>query len=142
MRPYHVPFVSPGGTPRFPTRDEIRHDESELAEAILHGVVSRPDQAFGNYFEGRRASCALGAAYEGVYRLPREAHGIRPRHIARLFECLENTLRSCPEGCKKRLPLGAMILHLNDDHHWTREHIAQWVAPSAVPEEEPASSPS
>jgi hypothetical protein len=34
-----------------------------------------------------------------------------------------------------------MILHLNDDHRWTREQIAQWVAPSA-PEEEPASSPS
>ena len=22
-----------------------------------------------------------------------------------------------------------MILHLNDDHHWTREVIATWVAP-------------
>ena len=27
--------------------------------------------------------------------------------------------------------LGAMILHLNDDHHWTREAIARWVAPPA-----------
>ena len=126
-------FTSPGGTPRFPTRDEIRHDEAELAEAILHGVVSRPEQSFGRYFEGRRASCALGAAYEGMYRLPREAQGIRPHHLARLFECLENSLRSCPEGCKKRLALGAMILHLNDDHHWTREQIAEWVAPPSAP---------
>lgn len=55
-------FISPGGTPRYPTREEVRHDEAELAEAILHGVVGRPEQAFGNYFEGRRASCALGAA--------------------------------------------------------------------------------
>jgi hypothetical protein len=23
----------------------------------------------------------------------------------------------------KRLPLNAIILHLNDDHHWTREQI-------------------
>lgn len=128
-----MPFFSPGGTPRFPTREEIRHDETELAEAILHGVVARPEQAFGAYFEGRRASCALGAAYEGMYRLPREAQNIRPRHLARLFECLENSLRSCPEGCRKRLALGAMILHLNDDHHWTREQIAQWVAPPAKP---------
>ena len=66
-------------------------------------------------------------------RLPRETQGIRAHHLARLFECLENSLRSCPEGCKKRLALGAMILHLNDDHHWTREQIAEWVAPAAAP---------
>jgi hypothetical protein len=24
-----------------------------------------------------------------------------------------------------------MILHLNDDHHWTREAIAHWVSPAA-----------
>jgi hypothetical protein len=128
-----MPFLSPGGRPRYPTREEIRHDEAELAQAILNGAVSRPDQAFGEYFEGRRASCALGAAYEGMYMLPRDAGGIRPLHLERLFDCLENTLRSCPEGCKKRLALGAMILHLNDDHHWTRETIARWVAPPAEP---------
>jgi hypothetical protein len=43
--------VSPSGTRRFLTRDEIRHDEMELAEAIRHGVVSWSDQAFGNYFK-------------------------------------------------------------------------------------------
>jgi hypothetical protein len=26
-----------------------------------------------------------------------------------------------------------MILHLNDDHHWTRERIAAWVAPEPAP---------
>jgi hypothetical protein len=134
-----MPFISPNGTPRFPTREEIRHDETELAEAILHGATARPEQAFGRYFQGRRASCALGAAYEGMYRLPREAQDIRPQYLARLFECLESSLRSCPEGCKKRLALGAIILHLNDDHHWTREQIAQWVAPQAAPAVDSAS---
>jgi hypothetical protein len=129
-----MPFTSPSGTPRYPTRAEIRHDEEELAEAIRHGAVTRPDQAFGHYFEGRRASCALGAAYEGMYRLPSNPEGVRPIHLERLFDCLENTLRTCPEGCKKRLALGSMILHLNDDHHWTRESIAQWVAPDPEPE--------
>jgi hypothetical protein len=131
-----MPFVSSGGTLRYPTRDELRHDEAELAEAILHGTESRPDQAFGHYFEGRRASCALGAAYEGMYWLPRDAGNIRAVKLERLFDCLENTLRSCPEGCKKRLALGSMILHLNDDHQWTREKIAAWVAP-----ETPAAAP-
>jgi hypothetical protein len=128
-----MPFNLTDGTPRYPSRAEIRHDEAELAEAIRHGTLFRPDQAFGEYFTGRRASCALGAAYEGMYRLPRDTTGIRPRNLERLFDCLENTLRRCPEGCKKRLPLGAMILHLNDDHHWTREAIAQWVAPPEPP---------
>jgi len=107
----------------------VRHDESELAAAIRFGVKRRPEQAFGEYYHGRRASCALGAAYEGMYWLPRGAGNIRPLRLDRLFDCLENTLRSCPEGCKKRLALGSMILHLNDDHQWTREKIAAWVAP-------------
>jgi hypothetical protein len=133
-----MPFSSPEGTPRYPTRAEIRHDEADLAEAIRHGSIYRPDQAFGHYFEGRRASCALGAAYEGMYSLPRDAGGIRPVHLERLFDCLEYTLRRCPEGCKKSLALGAMILHLNDDHHWSRERIAAWVAPEP---ETPAAAP-
>ena len=133
-------FISPGGTPRYPTRDEVRHDEVELAAAIRHGVEGRPEQAFGSYFEGRRASCALGAAYEGMYMLPREAGGVRPVHLERLFDCLEYTLRSCPEGCKKRLTLASMILHMNDDHHWTRERIAEWVAPAPEPKPEDKTS--
>ena len=75
--------------------------------------------------------------------LPREAEGVRPVHLERLFDCLEYTLRSCPEGCKKRLALGAMILHMNDDHHWSRERIAQWVAPppETKAEEKPPAVP-
>jgi len=121
-------FMGSDGKLRYPTRAEVRHDEAELAKAILDGSHARPEQAFGEYFQGQRASCALGAAYEGMYPLPAEASGIRPRYLERLFDCLEYTLRSCPEGCRKRLALGAMILHLNDDHQWTREAIAEWVA--------------
>jgi hypothetical protein len=130
-----MPWTNADGSPRYPKQEEIRHDEQELAAAIRDGADRRPEQAFGDYFVGRRASCALGAAYEGMYRLPREAEGIRPRQLWQLFECLEGTLRRCPEGCKKRLFLGAMILHLNDDHHWDRERIAAWVArePEAAP---------
>jgi hypothetical protein len=25
------------------------------------------------------------------------------------------------------LPLNSIILHLNDDHHWTREQIVDWL---------------
>jgi hypothetical protein len=37
---------------------------------------------------------------------------------------------------KKKLPLGALIVHLNDAHHWTRERIAAWVADPDVPQDE------
>ena len=106
-----------------------REDQLELAAAIAEGARRRPRQAFGEYFSDTGGSCALGAAYEGAYALPRdphEAHAIRPR-MERLFDCLENVRRRCPEGCKKRLPLNAIILHLNDDHHWTREQIVEWL---------------
>lgn len=110
-----------------------RDDEQELAVAILAGAKRRPEQAFGDYYRGRQSSCALGAAYEGIYRLPEKAEGIHPERLDRLFECLEGAVRLCPECAKKRLPLGALIVHLNDAHHWTREQIAAWVAdPKAV----------
>lgn len=116
----------------------VRHDESELAEAIRFGARRRPEQAFGEYYHGRRASCALGAAFEGLYRLPEEVGQLRPKRLERLFDCLEGTIRTCPEGCKKSLILAAMIIHLNDDHHWDREKIAAWVAGTLEPTKEPA----
>ena len=58
-----------------------QHCEKELAQFIRSGAVRRPDQAFGDYYRGRSASCALGAAYEGMYRLPTQARTafVRPR---------------------------------------------------------------
>jgi hypothetical protein len=104
----------------------LRADQIELADAIAEGARRRPVQAFGEYFSGTGGSCALGAAYEGAYALPHEAGAIRPR-LDRLFDCLENVRRRCPVGCNKRLPLNSIILHLNDDHHWTREQIVSWL---------------
>jgi hypothetical protein len=47
---------------------DLREDERELAGAILEGSKRRTDQAFGDDYRGRNSSCALGAAYEGIYR--------------------------------------------------------------------------
>lgn len=105
------------------------HGERELASFIRAGAERRPDQAFGDYFQGRRASCALGAAYEGMYRLPREIAGTHPtKDLEWFFDCLEGSVRRCPaEGCRKRLVLAAIIVHLNDEHRWSREQIATWL---------------
>jgi hypothetical protein len=37
---------------------------------------------------------------------------------------------------RRHLPLGALVVQLNDAHHWTRERIAAWVADSDVPQDE------
>jgi hypothetical protein len=105
------------------------HGEKELAAFIRAGAARREEQAFGDYFKGRHASCALGAAYEGMYRLPDNPDGTRPtKDLEWFFDCLEGTIRRCPaEGCRKRLSLASILVHLNDDHRWTRERIAAWL---------------
>lgn len=118
-----------------------RHDEIELAEAILTGIKRRPTQSFGSYFGPNGGSCALGAAYEGVYLLPTDAHDAMPRRLDRFFDCLENASRRCPAGCKKQIPIGAMIVHLNDDHEWTREMVAAWLRGDPIPAAEVQEKP-
>jgi hypothetical protein len=103
--------------------------EKELASFIRAGVLRRPTQAVGHYFEGTRASCALGAAYEGMYRLPSETGPANPsRDLEWFFACLDSVKRCPAENCKKKLSLAALIVHLNDDHRWSREQIADWVS--------------
>src|SRR5207302_8774804 len=62
-----------------------REDQLELANAIAAGAQRRP-QAFGAYFSDDGGSCALGAAYEGAYALPREVPAVAAasRSIVRL----------------------------------------------------------
>jgi hypothetical protein len=106
-----------------------RPDERELADAILAGARRRTQQSFGTYFDGTDHSDALGSAYEGIYRLPADATGIRPKGIYKFFDCLDDSLRRCPEaGCGKQHLLDTLIIHLNDDHQWTRERIAAFIA--------------
>jgi len=117
-----------------PTHATGHHDERELADFIRDGLKRRPDQAFGDYYTGTTASCALGAAYEAMYRLPADANGKRPtRDLDWFFDCLD-TVKRCPaEGCKKRIFLAALLVHLNDDHRWSREQIAEWLTSTAKP---------
>ena len=72
--------------------------------------------------EGR--ACELGDVY-GRHTCAR--HGKWCDHLERLFRCLDEVTKRCPQGCVKRLPLASMIVHLNDDHRLTREQIAEWL---------------
>jgi hypothetical protein len=106
----------------------VRRDEHELADAIRAGALRRHEQMFGAYFEGTDRSDALGSAYEGIYRLPADATGVRPKGIYRFFTCLDDRVRRCPEpGCIKQHLLDTLIIHLNDDHRWSRERIAAYI---------------
>ena len=109
---------------------ELATEQKELAEFIRAGSA-RGHQCFGSYFDEKGGSCALGAVYEGVYHLPREHGKLIPDHLERLFRCLDEVVKKCPQGCSKRLPLAPMIVHLNDDHRMTREQIAEWLSQEA-----------
>ena len=106
---------------------ELQLEQRELAEFIRAGST-HGHQCFGSYFDEKGGSCALGAVYEGVYHLPRHHGKLMPDHLERLFRCLDEVVKRCPQGCNKRLPLAPMIVHLNDDHRMTREQIAEWLA--------------
>ena len=91
-----------------PANPELEH---ALADAIRSGADRRPEQAFGDYFHGRHASCALGAAYEGMYRLPDDMEGRRPtKDLEEYFDCLDGhgARRAPVEGCRKVLTLSAL----------------------------------
>ncbi len=80
------------------TPQRYREDEQDLAAAIRVGLKRRPEQAFGDYFLGRRQSCALGAAYEGLYRLPTDGPHANARELERFFDCLEHSCGTAPRA--------------------------------------------
>lgn len=46
--------------------------------------------------------------------------------LRELFPELNTTLVSCP-ACPCSAYLGSLLIHLNDDHGWSRESIADWL---------------
>lgn len=108
-----------------------------LSEAIRAGAQIRP-QAFGSYFTGttraNACSCAIGAAYEASFTdspLANECVDKDFDALAKLYPLLNSDeLLFCPEcaGAEvRRENLCNMLIHLNDDHKWPRERIAEYV---------------
>jgi hypothetical protein len=84
-----------------------------LSDAIRLGALLHR-QCFGascRYWEGEIvATCALTGAIDAGYRA-------QSRDVSVLSA-------TCPLGCPGRLTRAALVVHLNDDHRWTREAIA------------------
>lgn len=97
-----------------------------LSEAIRLGAMLHP-QEFGAY-KSDTGTCALGAAIEAAIGRVR----ISPSPYFLLLERWPwingELLVVCPAMCQIDMLVGSMIIHLNDDHRWPREQIADWVA--------------
>src|SRR5205823_14460564 len=90
-----------------------------LSEAIWKGSKLRP-QGFGKYYTAAGGSCAWGAAFEGA------RCGILVPHLSHQRWPVVGITSQCPL-CKESNTVANLIVHLNDDHLWTREAIGLWV---------------
>lgn len=94
----------------------------KLSEAIRLGAMMKP-QAFEDYLDEGN-TCAMGAALDAIGQLDSD-------HCdSEYFPLVDVAVTRCPI-CRLRTAAGnvsSTIFHLNDDHKWTRERIADWVA--------------
>lgn len=107
----------------------------KLSTAIRKGVARDGKQVFGDYFERNDdgaiiGCCALGAARIGMN--PKEPELVS---IYRAFGRANDRVvhMGCPiRRCEDRgrlanEPALRIVPHLNDDHKWKRERIADWL---------------
>ena len=90
----------------------------KLSEAIRLGSMLKP-QGFrcGSARMGARQTCAFGAAQDALGRVI----GWDDPLTAIV------TTQVCPSCGGRQHSNLAVVIHLNDDHRWTREQIADWV---------------
>lgn len=96
-----------------------------LSEAIRLGATMKP-QSFGGGPHRNGGSCAIGAATDAIGLPENAACRDYPMPWLRLFDELRRV--ECP-ACKTLLgdSMIGPIPHLNDDHRWSRERIADFV---------------
>lgn len=90
------------------------------SQAMRLGVMLAP-QCFDDAYDRNGATCAWAAAlqacgvdidhYDGAQQWP--------------IEDVRVPCPACPVGYE--IPLTGVVLHLNDEHRWTRERIADFV---------------
>ncbi len=103
MRPAPVEVVSP----------------IKPSEAIRLGCLLAPVQAFGSLWgvghrRGDGHACVVGSMLLGGFP-ERGIAGWTGHEVP------------CPQGCPRLSYEGGTVPHLNDDHHWSRERIADWL---------------
>jgi hypothetical protein len=99
----------------------------KLWQAILAGCRQRKqtkDTLFRKARAGSVYSCALGAAYEGVAGEICWNDDLACDYLGKTFPVLGKEARCPVRGCPALHSLDCIIVHLNDDHGWSRERIA------------------
>lgn len=92
-----------------------------LSEAIMLGSTLRP-QTFTTWRD-TVGTCAVGAALDAIGK----EHGLSSDVIA-AWPWVFDSGYPCPAKCGMKSRAGSIMIHLNDDHRWTRERIAEYVA--------------
>lgn len=114
----------------------------KLSEAIFLGSTISP-QTFGRLkWSGRSLAyktCALGAAYDaagilqGLLSIPASAKAERLIVVEEAFPWALSARTHCPI-CGGNEGVLDVVIDLNDNHRWTRERIAEWVAKIEPPD--------
>lgn len=99
-----------------------------LSEAIREGAKMNP-QCFSVYANDG-ATCALGAAVTAIGSPEILAIGWPMEFLWNQFPYISRLSAECPvdecQTCAATEFLG-VIAHINDEHRWTREQIADWL---------------
>lgn len=124
----------------------------KLSEAIRLGSLLRP-QGYRKYASADGRTCALGAALEAIGIRPRFGEG-QEGEEAMFKEAMSTPSfkewatdlggknppcpvcgdmefrgrKSMHDGTPHKRNVSSVIIHLNNDHEWTRGEIADWVA--------------
>ena len=119
----------------------FRHGPLDHQKSSIRLVTVLPDLSTEGYIQCSMRCTTTHARYTCLSYAWGEP---KPKHLLlvngqqfyvqkNLFDFLENTARRCPGPCHKHLPIAALMVHLNDDHHWTREQIADWLEHPPTP---------
>ena len=112
----------------------------KLSEAIRLGSMLKPQVRDEMFAEN--GTCALGAAYEAIGLSGNNFHYqvSVPGWMQALIELPAPVCPQCLHEREGRI-LGDVVIHLNDDHYWTREQIADWVETVEAAQEQTQEQP-
>ena len=117
-------------------------EKLKLSEAMRLGATLAP-QGFYKLKNSLGATCAIGAAFEAVGFVPTRIDSYGPWiYLGNQGKAGDFRCPACRGDCGYPV---AVITHLNDEHRWTREQIADFVeanyeqaaSPTPVPEAQP-----
>jgi hypothetical protein len=112
----------------------------KLSEAIRMNGMMKPQGRGAPSIGDPNAPCVIGGALQVVGKQVvaiEEAQRVNNYGVLRTLWMWLDQPRQCPACNARTYDAVNVLYHLNDDHLWTRQQIADWVA-SVEPQEEPA----